>query len=384
MKKIIFLTRKLHTGGIEKALLQTINLIKNDNIEISVAAIDATGDLSATFNSCSKIIDLSKVCKKAQITKSNFIENLKKFKILTATGILIKFLFEKLFYSYNKRQEKISKRVPILNEEYDIAVAYHVPYYFITHLTLNNVKAKQKLLWIHTDISTSLKNHDVSDYDNVFNKFDKVICVSKSAEESFLNRHPLLKGKTEVIYNPIDLNRVKTLSKESTEFDNVEKIKICTVGRLDKAKGYNLAISACKILKDKGYNVLWYVCGEGAEREYLTQLINENNLVNDFILLGNQSNPYKYINSADIYVQTSIYESYCITLAEAKILQKQIVTTNFPCSHEHIIDGENGLICEMSGIAIANSIERIIRGFKANVNNNKHAIDNQKLIKLFN
>lgn len=384
MKKIIFFTRKLHTGGIEKALLQTITLIKNDNVEISVAAVDTTGDLSTTFKSCAKIIDLSTSCKKAQATKSNFIENLKKFKFLTATRILFTLLFEKLFYTYNKRQEKISKRVPILNEEYDIAVAYHVPYYFISHLTLNNVIAKQKLLWIHTDILTSLKNRNISDYNEVFAQFDKIICVSKSAENSFLTRHPSLRGKTDVIYNPIDVNRVIELSKEETEFSNIKKIKLCTVGRLDKAKGYDLAIKSCKILKNKGYDVLWYVCGEGQEREKLTTLIKENNLTEDFILLGNKHNPYKYISSADVYVQTSLNESYCITLAEAKILNKPIVTTNFSCAYEHITDGVNGLVCEMNENDIALTIEKLINGYKLNLKNVSHAIDNEKLINLFN
>jgi glycosyltransferase involved in cell wall biosynthesis len=45
----------------------------------------------------------------------------------------------------------------------------------------------------------------------------------------------------------------------------------------------------------------------------------------------------------DIYVQPSRHEGYCITLAEARIFHKPIITTNTGAS-EQIIHEETGLI----------------------------------------
>ena len=137
-------------------------------------------------------------------------------------------------------------------------------------------------------------------------------------------------------------------------------IKICSVGRLARAKGFDIAISAHKILLDKGYNLFWMICGDGDDRESLLKSVKENNLESKFVLLGNQKNPYKHIAAADIYVQPSRTESYCITLAEARVLKKPIVTTNFPCAYEHITDGHNGFICEMTPESIADAIEKLI------------------------
>ena len=55
-------------------------------------------------------------------------------------------------------------------------------------------------------------------------------------------------------------------------------------------------------------------------------------------------NPYPYISKADIYVQPSRHEGYCLSLAEAKCLCKPIITTNFTGAKEQIINGHNGYI----------------------------------------
>ena len=67
-------------------------------------------------------------------------------------------------------------------------------------------------------------------------------------------------------------------------------------------------------------------------------------MTDDLILLGNQKNPYPYFKQCDLYVQTSRFEGYCLTLAEARCFNKPIVTTDFIGANEQIIDGENGFI----------------------------------------
>ena len=63
---------------------------------------------------------------------------------------------------------------------------------------------------------------------------------------------------------------------------------------------------------------------------------------------------------SDLYVQSSIYEGLCITLIEAKLLQKPIVTTNFPSAYGIIEQDKTGIICEMNAVAIAQSIAKFM------------------------
>lgn len=133
-----------------------------------------------------------------------------------------------------------------------------------------------------------------------------------------------------------------------------------TVGRLSREKGQDMAIEALYKLRKSGYDVKWYCVGDGNDRGYYEEMIKKYNLQKYFILLGAKTNPYYYMNEADIYVQTSRHEGYCLTLAEAKCLEKVIVTTNFITASNQIIDGENGFICEMNSDSIYRKIEFII------------------------
>jgi len=50
------------------------------------------------------------------------------------------------------------------------------------------------------------------------------------------------------------------------------------------------------------------------------------------------------MKQADIYVQSSRHEGYCITLSEARCFNNPIVTTNFTGANEQISHNRTGLI----------------------------------------
>ena len=71
-------------------------------------------------------------------------------------------------------------------------------------------------------------------------------------------------------------------------------------------------------------------------------------------------NPYPYFANCDIYVQPSRHEGWGITLTEAKIFNKVVVTTNFAGAQEQIKDGVTGDIVKVDPSAISSRIERLI------------------------
>lgn len=95
-------------------------------------------------------------------------------------------------------------------------------------------------------------------------------------------------------------------------------------------------------------------------RKVLEEKIKDMNLNNNIILLGNKNNPYPFFKDCDIYVQPSRHEGYCITLAEARIFKKPIITTNFIGAKEQIIHNENGIMVEFDKNQIYESIKRLI------------------------
>lgn len=169
----------------------------------------------------------------------------------------------------------------------------------------------------------------------------------------------MLDEKTYLIYNIIDKQQILKLSEqEIPETENNDSSTLVTVGRLSKEKGIALACEVCHKLVEKGYPIQWFICGERDERKRLEKMIRYYNISEHF-LLRNKENPYSYIKKSDIYVQPFLHEGYCLTLAEARILCKPIVSTDFSGAREQL--GNNkGLIVNSDEKSLINGIELLI------------------------
>jgi glycosyltransferase involved in cell wall biosynthesis len=246
----------------------------------------------------------------------------------------------------------------VINEEYDFAIAYSQG--FASYFVEANMKAKMKFAWINTDYAAS--GYQIKFDYPIYKNFNQVVCVSGQAKESFESELNKIEKtiSTVVIKDIIDVNIIKSQSSSLIEELDRDKIQIVTVGRLAKPKGIPMAIETCKILIDRGYRVEWRVVGEGSERGVLQNKINNLGLNSSFILIGAKSNPYPYMKSADIYVQTSLFEGLGLTVIEAAVLNKPIVSTSFPTVYEILKDEQTGLIADMNPNSIANKIEKLI------------------------
>nr|HBL06653.1 glycosyltransferase [Clostridium sp.] len=290
------------------------------------------------------------------------------------------------FYSYFKSKKSndryiyyknILKSIPMNMKEYDAAIAYAGPTEIIDAYITHKIKAKLKISWVHFDIS----HHEINKklYTKLYERFNKIFVVSKNGERILNKQFPVTSTKSQVFNNLVSHELIKDMAQEKIDFDNGFKgIRILTIGRLSKEKGQDLAISVLDKLKKQGYKVRWYCVGEGNDRDEYERLIENLNLRNDFILLGETINPYPYIKASDIYVQPSRHEGYGITIAEAKCLNKPIVITNFIGSNEQIEDGQNGLIAECTLDKICDKIKFLIDNPKVSENFSK-ALSREKI-----
>ena len=136
--------------------------------------------------------------------------------------------------------------------------------------------------------------------------------------------------------------------------------KILTIGRLAVQKGYDIALEACRILRDRGIQFTWYVLGRGTLEEEIRMSIKEKDIEKYFVLLGTRANPYPYIKQADVYVQTSRFEGFGLAIAESRMLNTPVVTTRFDAVYAQMIEGENGLVTDVNAQAVADGIQRLL------------------------
>lgn len=363
MKKIIFMCINMNVGGTEKALLNMVDELIKEKYDITILMLEEYGGFLDSIPSCVKIKYVEGFSKMKQILNNPPMQVsmalIKQGKLIKGVNIVAIHLISKILGERSLYFKYILKEYKELREEYDLAVAYAGPMDFITYFVLNKIKAKKKAQWIHFDITKI--GFNIKFVNKFYNRFDKVFVVSKEGREKIIEKVPSLKHKTEVFFNIVAEDKIKGMANNGTGFeDDFDGIRILTVGRLSKEKGQDLTIYALEKLKSYGYKVKWYCIGEGSARTEYEKLIKQKQLEEDYILLGAKTNPYPFMKSCDIYVQSSRHEGYCITLAEAKIFNKPIVTTNFTGSNEQIENGRTGLVIGINEDELYMSIKNIL------------------------
>ncbi|AGK52661.1 glycosyltransferase [Bacillus sp. 1NLA3E] len=360
MKKILFVIDSLNSGGAEKSLLSLLTLFDYEKYQVDILMLSVEGLYLPLLPEQVNIVDVPDYIKKQKKGIKHLIIN-KQFKQLSSrlrTSLSLRNpIKNRKMHSAQIIWKNLSKRIDIVNNEYDCAIAYSqgVPTYFVAE----KVIAKKKYCWVNTDykVASYNKKFDKRYYD----QFDKVIAVSDYNREVFIKEMPSAGRKTLVIYDIISPTIIKSLALEESSFkDNYNGLRILTIGRLVDVKGYDLAIEACKRLKEEGYKFKWYVLGEGEKKATYENMVRKYGLQDTFIFLGVHHNPYPYIRNCDIYVQPSRYEGYGLAIAEAKILEKPVVATNFTVVYNQLKENENGVIVNMNPNSIYEGIKKII------------------------
>lgn len=363
MKKILFMVSSMNIGGVEKSLLSLLSIIPREEYDVTILTLEKRGGFLNHIPSWVKVEeatwfkDIKPIIMEApQVTFKNYI---KKKKYIAGVLFTFSYFIDKHFKNRYIYYKNILRSIPIKEHEYDVAIAYAGPTEIIDSYITHKVKAKKKIGWVHFDVSRHEINTNL--YLKLYSKMDKIFIVSKEGKFQFDKKFPVMSNKSEVFKNIVSKELIREMAREEINFNNNFKgIKIVTVGRLSREKGQDLGIKALAKLKKEGYKVKWYCVGEGNSRIVYESLIKEYDLQDDFILLGSKTNPYPYMKMADIYVQTSRHEGYCLTLAEAKVLNKIIITTNFTGANEQIENGITGVITKVNWESIYENIKYFI------------------------
>lgn len=286
---------------------------------------------------------------------------------------LKKYLFKNFRYQLRKKKiqpDKLFWRLiaygtPRPKKTYDLAVAYLEG--GSTYYLADCVSAKKKAAFIHIDYKKA-GYHKGLDL-NAYKKIDRIFSVSKEAGESFLKIYPEQKDKLFLFRNIIDKERIlkksrHPLPKQDPFLRSKARYKLLTVGRLHYQKAYDIAIPALKLIRQKGYDVDWFILGEGPLEKELKKQIKEEGLTGHFHLLGSKANPYPYYRACDLYVHATRFEGKSIAIEEAQVLGKAIIASDCTGNREQIISGKNGMLIPLSKESIAENVISLLLDVK--------------------
>lgn len=354
-KKILFVINSLGLGGAEKSLTSLLSAFDYDKYNVDLLMFRAEGMFLKLLPEQVHVLP-----------ELDFLKNNSIIAQLGHPNYLVAHIRASIGLRRNNRNRTLhdaqcywkyaGKAFNNLEKQYDVAIAWGQgnP----THYVAEKVQASKKIAFINADYELAGHNKN---FDYLFyQKYNYIATVSEKLTDMTSAIFTDMKEKIRTIYDINNAELIQRMADSLNPFEDIGKrLVLVTAGRLEKQKGYDLAVEAAKILRDRDVDFKWFFVGEGTCRAKLETMIADYKLSQQIILTGAQENPYVYMKNADIYVQTSRFEGYCLTLGEARILNKPVISTNFDVVYNQLCDGENGLIVEMQPSAIANAIERM-------------------------
>ena len=129
------------------------------------------------------------------------------------------------------------------------------------------------------------------------------------------------------------------------QFSQFEKI-VLVVSRLEPEKNVAQAIEVFARIVTKYPKAGLLIVGDGSERKNLKSQISNLKLGDNVVFIGTQKEVAHYYVAADVYLHTSLYEGYGLTLLEAYVAGLSIVTTDVGIVGG-IVSGEGISMCQV-------------------------------------
>ncbi len=337
-KPIVGFFASLLPNGITSALRDLINAIPVSEIRV-VLFVDAS------------------VPDKSHIEK--FVRELRRpVQVVSRHGSPVFTLVERQAHSDLKRWRKISsgEHRSILNRGFaremrrlvgDASITSLMQFegyasYWTALFANANIVNVSSSIYLHNEMENEVK-HKYPYLVEIFqwlNDYDHVASVSKpvaEANERYLKESGLLDTDREVFWlrNVIDIDRVAEMSMRLPE----EAISsgqplVVAAGRLSVEKNHTLLISLMPKLLSTAPQARLVILGDGPLRTALEAQIDGLGLRGRVELKGHVSNPYPYIQQADVFALPSLHEGQPVVLYEAIALGTPFVAAPTPGTRE--------------------------------------------------
>ncbi|MCI8610347.1 MAG: glycosyltransferase [Clostridiales bacterium] len=207
--------------------------------------------------------------------------------------------------------------------EYDIAIDFN-SYQNSCAVGAIKIPAKKRVMWIHNDVEIKLQNEWKyrllwSLFKGKFAYYDEFVGVSEGLIKPFQKMSGVTDKKFRAIQNYIDTTEIARKVLEEPENFAVDPncFNLVGLGRLCHQKAYDIMLDIFARALARREDLRLYIIGDGPDREMLQEKIKNLSLTGKVFLLGNQSNPFGYMQKMDAFISTSRYEGQPLNIMEA-------------------------------------------------------------------
>lgn len=195
---------------------------------------------------------------------------------------------------------------------------------------------------------------------------DGIIAVSEGVRRDLAVSLSMAAAGIEPILNPVDLPRIRDLSRQQPDDTAVwpppERF-VLAVGKLTPQKDFGNLLRAYARVRER-HPVPLLILGEGQEEAGLRTLAAGLGIADHVMLPGHVSNPYAYMRRAAVFVLSSAWEGCPNVLLEALACGCPIVSTDCPSGPREILaEGRYGkLVPVRDEAALAAALLAVLDG----------------------
>jgi glycosyltransferase involved in cell wall biosynthesis len=229
--------------------------------------------------------------------------------------------------------------------------------------------------WFHIPVVTTLHGYSVQGgrfaaYYKLdqwaLQHMDHVIAVSADLHRWLLEKMRLPPARCSQIDNAIDLEQYRRRCAQVTAKEELglpsDRLLIGSIGRLAPEKRFDLLIRSAAQLLRHGWPIDLVICGEGAERQQLEQLIADLGCASSVHLLGHRADPLHLYEAMDIFALTSEREGLPNVLLEALAMEVPVVATQVGGVPRLVRHNMNGLLVEARALdAFTAALKRLLK-----------------------
>ncbi len=231
---------------------------------------------------------------------------------------------------------------------------------------------------IHTDIFNPLFKNSLTTFSNfwysgwinvpltnfLIPRAQGIRVVSESVASSIKMKFPSITNKVSVLPIFVDKEKI-TLSPVTKNIHNdFPQFNFITfmASRLTKEKRIDVALCAFKKVVISCPEAGLVIAGEGPELGHLKHTVKALGLSHNVVFIGWKDDLISYYKTANIFLLTSEYEGYGMTLVEAAASGCPIVTTKVGLAATSLfVNGINSFVCEVGDVsAISSAVINLI------------------------
>lgn len=340
MKKILIVNNNMKVGGVQKSLYNLLWAL-DGQYDVTLCLFRAAGAYLELLPESVKIVECRGAVKYLAMSQGECagIHKLLRGGLAFLCRLLGRDRVMKLILAGQKK----------LPGEYDCVLAFlhngNIRSFYggVQEFVLKKVNAGKKAAFLHCDYGSCGASHPRND--RILEKFDRIAACSGGCRRSVIDCLPELDEKCVTVPNFHRYEEIRALTAaEPAVYESGWVHGIC-VARLAHEKGIERAVYAVAAARDGGHAMKLHLVGSGGMEQELRDLTRRLALEDRVVFHGEQTNPYRYMAGADLFLLTSYHEAAPMVIDEAVCLGLPVLTVRTTSSHEMVELRQAGWVC---------------------------------------